>query len=152
MNEQEDDLTDLFEQTLGHSAAGPWLPLARPVSFWGGLAEGTGQITDPSHPQYGEYLIGQVVWLPGFKGSTAGSGALLEAIASRSAPRAILTPRLDLSLVSGVLAAKSIGCRVPLLARIKDLALIARLQSIPVGRHVRIEFETTLSDQASPLH
>ncbi len=78
------------------------LRLEAPLSFWGGVNPGTGEVVDPQHPQAGVTLRGAAVALPGLRGSTAGPGALLECLAAGTAPAALLLPRdVTAPLVAG---------------------------------------------------
>ena len=77
------------------SAQGEALVSDIPLSFWGGFDPETGVIIDQRHPLVGHKAAGRVLVLPSGRGSCSGSGVLLEAIRSGTAPAAILTSHLD---------------------------------------------------------
>ena len=134
------DLTPHCRAVLGRRAEGPWLRLAAPVSFWGGVDPLTGRIIDATHPQHGADITGRIVFSPGLKGSTAGPGALLEAIAAGHAPAALICPAPELVPVAACLAAESLGYAPPVLAQ----ALAGpgeAFRAIEPGAAVRVTFE-----------
>ena len=77
-------------------AAGAALVLAAPLSFWGGLDPATGRIIDQRHPQCGIVVTGQVLVMPGGRGSSSSSSILAEAIRAGTAPVGILLSEADL--------------------------------------------------------
>lgn len=66
------------------------ITLTAPLSFWGGYNVDTGVIVDASHPQCGELLTGRIVIMPGSRGSTSSTGALLESIRRGTGPAAFV--------------------------------------------------------------
>ena len=98
---------------IGGPAEGPVLARVEPISFWGGVCPQTGTVIDRFHPQFGVALQGKIVFMPVTKGSTAGPGALLELIFAGLAPAAIITPALDLAVLTAASLAASLGIAVP---------------------------------------
>ena len=71
------------------------IELTAPLSFWGGYDVDTGVIVDASHPQCGAPLTGKTVVIPGSRGSTSSTGALLESIRRGTGPAAFVLDRPD---------------------------------------------------------
>ncbi len=85
-----------------------------PLGLWGGLDPETGQIIDRRHPLCGMNVAGRVLSLPFGRGSCSASGVLLEAVANRTGPAAILVASRDPVLGLGaVLADELLGQRLP---------------------------------------
>ena len=90
---------------LRGSARGPALVLGEPLSMWGGLDAGTGEIIDRRHPQSGAIVTGSVLVLPWGRGSSSASSVLAEAIRLGTAPEAIVMMEPDDIILLGALAA-----------------------------------------------
>jgi predicted aconitase with swiveling domain len=73
------------------------------LSFWGGFNPDTGEIIDRRHPLAGLSASGRVLVVPAGRGSCSGSGVLLEAIRSGTAPVAIITSLLDPIVILGAI-------------------------------------------------
>lgn len=114
-------------------AEGELLCLAEPISFWGGVDPATGTILDAHHPQRDTCIRDRILVLPGTRGSTAGPGALLEAIAAGNGPRGVLLTEPDLVCVIAVTASKALGIPgIPVVAL--DGADAARIRPPARGR------------------
>lgn len=87
------------------AANGPLIFSREPLSFWGGVDSHTGEVIDRRHPLSGQILAGKVLVLPGSRGSSSGSGVLLEAIRNNTAPAAIITAEPDHILALAALLA-----------------------------------------------
>ena len=95
-------------------ATGPLIFSREPLSFWGGFDSQTGEVIDRRHDLSGQHLSGKILVLPGSRGSSSGSGVLLEAIRNRSAPAAIITAAPDHILaLAAMLAQELYGRTVP---------------------------------------
>jgi predicted aconitase with swiveling domain len=92
-------------------AAGPLVFTGQPLSFWGGYDSHSGEVIDRRHPLSGQNLAGKVLVLPGCRGSSSGSGVLLEAIRNRTAPAAIITLEADHILCLAALLAQELYAR-----------------------------------------
>lgn len=90
-------------------AEGELLCLDQPISFWGGVDPGSGTIIDVHHPQRGRCIRDRILLLPGTRGSTAGPGALLEAICAGNGPCGILLTARDTVCVIAVTASMQLG-------------------------------------------
>ncbi|MEH6588681.1 MAG: DUF126 domain-containing protein [Halioglobus sp.] len=106
------DVVDIQRVILAGSASGRPLVLDEPVSFWGGLNPDTGEIIDIHHPQHGCNIKDTLLFLPGTRGSTAGPGALLEALYQHNGPAAIILTAADVATLIAVTAASYVGIPV----------------------------------------
>lgn len=95
----------LFRTLVPGEAEGASIVLSSPLSLWGGLDLETGRICDVSHPECGAPLGGRILVMPGARGSSSSSSALVEAVRRGTAPRAIILSRVDPILVIGSLVA-----------------------------------------------
>ena len=124
------------EVLLPGSAEGKVLKLDRPISFWGGVDPETGRISDPRHPQHGESVAGRVLVIPETIGSSSGSAIMLELIARRLAPAALILGKPDAILVLGVVVAREMDHDDPppvLLLSPEDQAALTSGQACRVG-------------------
>jgi len=86
-------------------ASGDMLKLAEPLSLWGGVDLQTGRIVDASHPQRGAILANRLLAMPGSRGSSSSSSALVELSRAGRAPAGVITTRSDPILTIGALVA-----------------------------------------------
>lgn len=87
-----------------------------PLSFWGGIDTRTGIVVDRNHPLCGSKLHGSILAIPGGRGSSTGSGAVLELLLNGCAPAALVFARLEQILTLGVWVAKAMFDRsIPVL-------------------------------------
>lgn len=124
------------EVLLPGSAEGEVLKLDRPISFWGGVDPETGRISDPRHPQHGESVAGRILVIPETIGSSSGSAVMLELIARRLAPAALILGKPDAILVLGVVVAREMDHEDPppvLLLSPEGQAALASGQACRVG-------------------
>lgn len=94
---------------LSGNATGVPLVFDEPISFWGGIDPSSGNVIDVHHPQHGSCIAGRIVFLPGTRGSTAGPGALLEALFAGHGPAAIVLTRPDVSALIAITAGNHVG-------------------------------------------
>jgi predicted aconitase with swiveling domain len=87
----------LARSIIAGDATAPVLVLEEDLSFWGGIEPGSGLIIDSHHPQQGQCIAGQLLVIPGIKGSTAGPGALLECLFAGQGPAGLIICQLDIS-------------------------------------------------------
>jgi predicted aconitase with swiveling domain len=115
-------------------ATGAALVLDEPLSLWGGMDPGTGEVIDAHHPQRGASLAGRVVVMPSARGSSSSASVLAEAVRAGVAPAAILLGEPDLILAIGAAVAEELyGRRVPVMVLPAE-----RLGEIPDGASVRL--------------
>ncbi|WP_261166415.1 aconitase X swivel domain-containing protein [Microbacterium sp. Marseille-Q6965] len=86
------------------SAEGPSLVCSVAISGWGGIDPRTGTITEITHPQRGERFAARVLVIPGAKGSSGWSGQFHLAKMMGTAPRAIVTSKVNSKLAVGLVA------------------------------------------------
>lgn len=86
-------------------ASGALLKLTDPLSLWGGVDLQTGRIVDASHPQRGAILADRLLAMPGSRGSSSSSSALVELARAKRAPAGVITTRADPILTIGALVA-----------------------------------------------
>ena len=84
---------------INGETSGTVLNLEQSLSFWGGIDPQTGLIIDNQHPQRGQSISQTLLVLPGIRGSTAGSGALLECLYAGHGPSALLLCQPDTSAI-----------------------------------------------------
>jgi predicted aconitase with swiveling domain len=99
----------------GH-AVGSAIVLARPLSFWGGLDPGTGELIDTHHPQLGANIAGCILVMPTGRGSSSSSYVLAEAIRAGTAPAGIILREPDGIVALGAIVARELyGIRTPVI-------------------------------------
>ncbi len=72
-------------------AAGLALWSDKPLSFWGGYDQNTGEIIDRRHPLSGKIGTNRVIAIPHTKGSSTTTAVLLESVRQGKSPAAIIT-------------------------------------------------------------
>lgn len=93
---------------IAGNAQGEVLFTDEPLSFWGGYNARDGKIIDTHHALYGANVAGKIFVLPSARGSSTGSGILLEAIRLGKAPAAIILKRRDAILALGAIVAREL--------------------------------------------
>ena len=78
------------------------------LSFWGGVDPLTGEVTDHTHPLYGQYIAGKILAIPNGRGSSTGSQVMLELILNGVAPAALVLRQPDSILALGVIVAEEV--------------------------------------------
>jgi predicted aconitase with swiveling domain len=89
-------------------AEAPAVVLKAPLSFWGGVHVDTGQVIDRSHPDRGAWIGGQVLVMPGGRGSSSSSSVLAECLRRGTGPVAIVLSIADPILTVGAIVAHSL--------------------------------------------
>lgn len=84
---------------------GPLRVLSAPVSFWGGVNAGSGEIVDGSHPDWGLKITGTILALPHGRGSSSSATVLAEMVRTGTAPSGIILDEADEILVAGAFVA-----------------------------------------------
>jgi predicted aconitase with swiveling domain len=104
-------MTVVIETTIQieGEARGRVLKLGKPISFWGGVDPVSGRISDPRHPDHEAELRGRVLVLPGMIGSSSSSYIMLELMAKRLAPAALVVAEPDAILGLGVVVAREMN-------------------------------------------
>jgi predicted aconitase with swiveling domain len=123
---------------------GTALVLDEPLSLWGGLDPGTGEIIDRRHPQSGIVAAGMVLVMPVGRGSSSTASVLAEAIRAGTAPTAIVMAEPDdIVLIGAMVAEELYGTTCPVL--VADPGLYARIRT---GMSVRIDGDKVEVDGA----
>lgn len=105
-----------FQLLVPGAAAGPVIVLSAPLSLWGGLDLETGRVCDVSHPDFGRLLSNAILVMPGGRGSSSSSSALVEAVRLGTAPAAIILSRIDpILVIGGLVAAELYDVALPIL-------------------------------------
>jgi uncharacterized protein len=102
----------MSEVLVAGSAAGLVLALTEPLSFWGGVHEATGVITDTHHPQHGASIAGKILLMPSGRGSSSSSSVLAEVIRGGVGPAAIVLGVRDPIIALGAMVAEALYGRV----------------------------------------
>jgi|SRR5581483_1240161 hypothetical protein len=89
-------------------AQGEVIFTAEPLSFWGGYNAREGKIIDTHHALCGTTVAGKIFVLPGARGSSTGSGILLEALRLGQAPAAMILKQRDAILALGAIVAREL--------------------------------------------
>lgn len=98
------------------TAQAPILSSPVPLSFWGGVDPQSGLVIDQHHPLSGKSLTGQIVVIPGGRGSCSGSGVVLEMLLNGNGPAAFVFEQEEPILLLGVIIAHEVfGKSIPVL-------------------------------------
>jgi predicted aconitase with swiveling domain len=131
-------MTIVIETTIQieGEARGRVLKLGKPISFWGGVDPVSGRISDPRHPDHQAELKGRVLVLPGMIGSSSSSYIMLELMAKRLAPAALVVAEPDAILGLGVVVAREMNYgSIPVLVLSLDRqAELADGAEVDIGR------------------
>jgi len=87
-------------------ATGPALWSDKPLSFWGGYDQNTGEIIDRRHPLVGHIGANRIIAIPHTKGSSTSTAVLLEAVRRGKSPAAIITTGVASFLALASIVAK----------------------------------------------
>lgn len=93
---------------IAGNAQGQVIFTDEPLSFWGGYSAREGKIIDTHHALFGANVAGKIFVLPSARGSSTGSGILLEAIRLGNAPAAMILKRRDAILALGAIVAREL--------------------------------------------
>lgn len=126
-------------------ASGEAIVLREPLSLWGGLDPGSGELIDAHHPQRGASLAGRVVVMLSARGSSSSASVLAEAVRAGYAPAALLLAEPDLILAIGAAVAQELYGRTLPIAVLPP----SELATIADGAHVRIGQDGTIRVDAS---
>jgi predicted aconitase with swiveling domain len=93
---------------IAGNAEGEALVSSEPLSFWGGFDARTGEIIDQRHTLVGARVTGKIFAIPSGRGSSSGSGLLLEGIRLGTAPAAMILSHADQILALGAIVAREV--------------------------------------------
>lgn len=112
-----------------------------PISFWGDVDPKSGKIVTSRHHLCGECFSGKVLVFPHGRGSTSGSGVLLECIRLGTAPAGIVNQTVDPILAAAsVIGEEMYGRAVPIVVLEPE-----DFESIATGDEVLISEDGTVS-------
>lgn len=94
------------------------LTLTAPISFWGGVNPRTSEIADPRHPEHGQSIAGQALFVPATIGSSSAAAILLELVHAGQAPAALVLHQPDAILLLGLIVAREMGLATPIALRL----------------------------------
>lgn len=131
------------EALIQGEAQGEVLFTDEPLSFWGGYNAREGTIIDTHHELCGMSAAGKVLVLPGARGSSTGSGILLEAIRLDKAPAALILKRRDAILGLGAIVGRELYNKVLPLVIVSedDFELLHKARTIQISNAGLIEYE-----------
>lgn len=114
-----------------------------PLSFWGGYNAREGTIIDTRHALFGKKVAGKIFVLPGARGSSTGSGILLEAIRLGNAPAAMILKRRDAILALGAIVGRELYGRVMPLVVVSeaDFDQLHKAKHVQVGESGSVSWE-----------
>lgn len=123
------------------SAGGQVVFTDEPLSFWGGYDARKGEIIDQRHALHGTHVAGKVFVLPGGRGSSTGSGILLESIRRGTAPAAMILARPDPILALGAIVGGELYNKsIPLLVvSDNDFQTLRNVNSVKINDQGLIE-------------
>ena len=84
-------------------AEGEALVSLTPMSFYGGVDPGTGEVVERGHGLQGQSVKGRVLVFPGGKGSTVGSYVLYRLKKNGAAPAAMVNERCETIVAVGAI-------------------------------------------------
>lgn len=114
-----------YQSIIDGEATGELLVSETGLSFWGGVDPTNGIIIDQHHPLHNDCVSGKILALPSGRGSSSGSGAMLELLLNKVAPAALLFFEWEDILTLGVMVSEVMFDR-----------------SIPVGRITEQDFRS----------
>lgn len=128
---------------ISGQAEGDIIYTDEPLSFWGGYNARDGKIIDTHHALYGAHVAGKIFALPGARGSSTGSGILLEAIRLGNAPAAMILSGPDAILALGAIVGRELYNKVMPLVVVSDgdFAVLHKARFVRVQGEGVVEFE-----------
>jgi predicted aconitase with swiveling domain len=115
---------------------------SEPLSFWGGYNARNGEIIDAHHALRGTNVAGKIFVMPGGRGSSTGSGILLESIRLGTAPAALILSRADQILALGAIVGTELyGKTLPLIVISQnDFETLRKAQRVKVDEMGGVEW------------
>lgn len=131
------------EALIQGSAQGQVIFTDEPLSFWGGYNAREGKIIDTHHALYGENVAGKIFVLPSARGSSTGSGILLEAMRLGNAPAAMILKRRDAILALGAIVGRELYNKIIPLVVVSDddFEKLHKAKFARVNQNGQVEFE-----------
>ena len=121
-------------------ASGDALVLGDSLSFWGGFDPADGRIIDVHHPQYGEAVTDQILFIPQSRGSAGTPGGIAETLRNGSGPRAFVLGERDVNIGVGVRVANQLyDLQVPVVQ-----ITLEEMQAVQTGAALQVTREGLL--------
>jgi len=95
-----------YQPVIHGDATGELLVCDTGLSFWGGVNPTNGLIIDQHHPLHHYNVSGKILALPSGRGSSSGSGAMLELLLNNAAPAALIFYEAEDILTLGVMVSE----------------------------------------------
>ncbi len=95
-----------YQPIISGDASGELLVSDTALSFWGGVNPVNGLIIDQHHPLHNQKVSGKILALPSGRGSSSGSGAILELLLNDAAPAALIFIESEDILTLGVMVSE----------------------------------------------
>ena len=95
-----------YKPIIAGEASGELLVSDTGLSFWGGVNPVNGLIIDQHHPLHNQQVTGKILALPSGRGSSSGSGAILELLANGAAPAALIFIEAEDIITLGVMVSE----------------------------------------------
>lgn len=95
-----------YQTIIDGSATGKMLVCDTGLSFWGGVDPANGIIIDQHHPLHNQCVSGKLLALPSGRGSSSGSGVVLELLQNSVAPAAFVFKEPEDIITLGVLVSE----------------------------------------------
>lgn len=95
-----------YKTIIDGNASGKLLVSDTGLSFWGGVNPTNGLVIDQHHPLHNEYISGKILALPSGRGSSSGSGVILELLQNDVAPAALIFKEPEDIITLGVLVSE----------------------------------------------
>jgi len=95
-----------YQSFIHGEATGELLVSETGLSFWGGVDPTDGLIIDQHHPLHNHHVCGKILALPSGRGSSSGSGAILELLLNDVAPAALIFMEPEDILTLGVMVSE----------------------------------------------
>lgn len=114
-----------------------------PLSFWGGFDAKTGEIIDQRHKLWRQNVRGKIFALPYARGSSTGSGLLVEGIRVGTAPAAMILAQPDAILSLGAIVARELYDKTMPLVVVdeKEFAQLSSARSVQVKANGEVWWE-----------
>jgi len=120
---------------IAGNAEGEAIVSNEPLSFWGGFDARTGEVIDQRHSLAGTRITGKIFAIPSGRGSSSGSGLLLEGIRLGTAPAAMILSHADQILALGAIVARELYQKTMPLVVVSENDFTQLQQA----RHVRVD-------------
>ena len=95
-----------YQSIIAGSATGELLVSDIGLSFWGGVNPVNGFVIDQHHPLHKQCISGKILALPSGRGSSSGSGVILELLQNAVAPAALVFTEPEQIITLGVLVSE----------------------------------------------